>query len=111
MTFILDSLLLERLLDMLSQILSAQPYKVLGAPSTYMSRNEVSVLARDVNPAQVTPLSPSILNMLTRPKTQVNGKSPELITLALSTLGSFDFSGKRTHHETFQKLPAHIRCC
>ncbi|KAF9561208.1 phosphatidylinositol 3-kinase [Agrocybe pediades] len=65
----------DRLLDVLSQILSGQPYKPLGAPPS-LGRNEIATINRD-------------------PTTQVNGtdKSPELITLALTTLGSFDFSG------------------
>lgn len=59
----------DRLLDLLSMILIGQPYKVIGAPP--------SLVRGDVN--------------LSAAKT---GKSTELITLALSTLGSFDFSGK-----------------
>ncbi|KDR80665.1 hypothetical protein GALMADRAFT_222261 [Galerina marginata CBS 339.88] len=66
----------DRLLDLLSNILSGQPYKPLGAPPS-LPRNEITAINRDLNP------------------TQINGvdKSPELITLALTTLGSFDFSG------------------
>ncbi|KIM44660.1 hypothetical protein M413DRAFT_25110 [Hebeloma cylindrosporum] len=62
------------LLDLLSNILSGQPYKPLGAP---LARGEMTAINRDLNP------------------TQINGtdRSPELITLALTTLGSFDFSG------------------
>ncbi|KAI0316749.1 atypical/PIKK/FRAP protein kinase [Amylostereum chailletii] len=64
----------DRLLDLLSLILSGQVYKPLGAPPT-LTRDNVS---REVSTTQ-----------------QSNGasKSPELITLALDTLGSFDFSG------------------
>ncbi|KAF9482580.1 atypical/PIKK/FRAP protein kinase [Pholiota conissans] len=66
----------DRLLDLLSNILNGQPYKPLGAPPS-LARNELPTLNRDLNP------------------TQINGveKNPELITLALTTLGSFDFSG------------------
>ncbi|KIM49486.1 hypothetical protein M413DRAFT_21701 [Hebeloma cylindrosporum] len=62
------------LLDLLSNILSGQPYKPLGAPP---ARGEMAAINRDLN------------------LTQINGtdRSPELITLALTTLGSFDFSG------------------
>ncbi|TFY65865.1 hypothetical protein EVG20_g5221 [Dentipellis fragilis] len=66
----------DRLLDLLSMILSGQPYKPLGAPPT-LGRDNVSAVSRDL-------------------ATSTNGtsaKSPELITLALDTLGSFDFSG------------------
>ncbi|KII85882.1 hypothetical protein PLICRDRAFT_144570 [Plicaturopsis crispa FD-325 SS-3] len=63
----------DRLLDLLSNILSGQPYKPLGAPSSIVR----SDIARDINATQLS----------------TNGKSPELITLALNTLGSFDFSG------------------
>jgi FKBP12-rapamycin complex-associated protein len=65
----------DRLLDLLSMILIGQPYKVIGAPS--LVRGDVAAYPRDVSAAKT-------------------GKSPELITLALSTLGSFDFSGKRS---------------
>ncbi|KAF9054520.1 atypical PIKK FRAP protein kinase [Panaeolus papilionaceus] len=65
----------DRLLDLLSHILSNQPYKALGAPP--LGRTDIIATHRDLN------------------ATQVNGvdKSPVLITLALNTLGSFDFSG------------------
>jgi len=64
----------DRLLDLLSHILSGQPYKPLGAPPN-LTRPDVNPIARDMT-------------------TQVNGveKSQE-ITLALTTLGSFDFTG------------------
>ncbi|KAF8448980.1 phosphatidylinositol 3-kinase [Boletus edulis BED1] len=61
----------DRLLDLLSMILVGQPYKVIGTPPS-LARGDVVAYPRDIT------------------KT---GKSPELITLALSTLGSFDFSG------------------
>ncbi|TDL23875.1 atypical/PIKK/FRAP protein kinase [Rickenella mellea] len=64
----------DRLLDLISVILSGQNYKPLGAPPQY-SRPEIAAITRDI---------------------VVQGgaaKSPELITLALTTLGSFDFSG------------------
>ncbi|KAI0046207.1 atypical/PIKK/FRAP protein kinase [Auriscalpium vulgare] len=66
----------DRLLDLLSVILSGQPYKPLGAPPSLV-RDNVSSMSRDMNTSTggATP------------------KSPELITLALNTLGSFDFTG------------------
>jgi FKBP12-rapamycin complex-associated protein len=64
----------DRLLDLLSMILTGQPYKVIGAPPTLV-RGDVAAYTRDFGATKV-------------------GKNPELITLALSTLGSFDFSGK-----------------
>ncbi|KAI0064021.1 atypical/PIKK/FRAP protein kinase [Artomyces pyxidatus] len=66
----------ERLLDLLSGILSGQPYKLLGAPPTLV-RDNVSSISRDLN----------------NTTTGGTSKSPELITLALNTLGSFNFSG------------------
>ncbi|KAL0953824.1 hypothetical protein HGRIS_005004 [Hohenbuehelia grisea] len=62
----------DKLLDLLSMILSNQPYKPLGAPASNRDPN-----VRDLSAAQVS----------------VNEKNPELLTLALTTLGSFDFSG------------------
>ncbi|TDL18565.1 hypothetical protein BD410DRAFT_816170 [Rickenella mellea] len=68
-----------RLLDLISVILSGQNYKPRGAPPQY-SRPEIAAITRDI-------------------VVQIQGnqggaaKSPELITLALTTLGSFDFSG------------------
>lgn len=70
----------DRLLDLLSMILIGQPYKVIGAPSSLV-RGDVAAYPRDMSATKT-------------------GKSPELITLALSTLGSFDFSGKRSEHST-----------
>ncbi|TRM60259.1 armadillo-type protein [Schizophyllum amplum] len=67
----------DRLLDLLSMILSTQPYKPLGAPPP-LERADASSISRDVSTSQAS----------------VTGeKTPELITLALTTLGSFDFSG------------------
>ncbi|KAF8659826.1 hypothetical protein AX16_001711 [Volvariella volvacea WC 439] len=63
----------DRLLDMLSLILSGQPYKPLGAPPSLV-RTDIS---RDVSATQAA----------------AQDKNPGLITLALVTLGSFDFSG------------------
>ncbi|TFK75010.1 phosphatidylinositol 3-kinase [Pluteus cervinus] len=63
----------ERLLDTLSVILSGQPYKPLGAPPSLV-RPDIN---RDLSVAQAS----------------ATEKSPELLTLALTTLGSFDFSG------------------
>ncbi|KAG5734545.1 Phosphatidylinositol 3-kinase tor2 [Termitomyces sp. T112] len=65
----------DRLLDLLSTILSDKPYKPLGAPS--LGRPEIPAMNRDLNSTQVSTVE----------------KNPELITLALQTLGSFDFSG------------------
>ncbi|KAI6023936.1 hypothetical protein PISMIDRAFT_679672 [Pisolithus microcarpus 441] len=66
----------ERLLDLLSSILCGQPYKVIGAPPSLV-RGDVASYAREFSASQAA-------------KT---GRNSELITLALSTLGSFDFSG------------------
>ena len=64
----------DRLLDLISLILSGQNYKPLGAPPSY--RTPEMAVMKDI-------------------AVQQNGaaKSPELIRLALETLGSFDFSG------------------
>ncbi|KAF8966334.1 atypical/PIKK/FRAP protein kinase [Flammula alnicola] len=42
----------DRLLDLLSVILSGQPYKPLGAPPS-LGRSEMTVINRDLNPTQV----------------------------------------------------------
>ncbi|KAG5650773.1 hypothetical protein H0H81_011098 [Sphagnurus paluster] len=63
----------DRLLDLLSNILSGQSYKPLGAPT--LGRTEG--MSRDLSTTQ------SI----------TNESIPGLITLALNTLGYFDFSG------------------
>ncbi|KIK95251.1 hypothetical protein PAXRUDRAFT_33077 [Paxillus rubicundulus Ve08.2h10] len=63
----------DRLLDLLSMILTGQQYKVIGAPPTLV-RGDVTAYTRDFSATKV-------------------GKNSELVTLALSTLGSFDFSG------------------
>ncbi|KAG6820409.1 hypothetical protein H0H93_000916 [Arthromyces matolae] len=68
-------LLSDRLLDLLSSILSDKPYKQLGAPT--LGRPEVPAMSRDLNSTSMPAME----------------KSSELITLALQTLGSFDFSG------------------
>ncbi|KAJ8457723.1 hypothetical protein ONZ45_g18201 [Pleurotus djamor] len=62
----------DRLLDMLSHILSGQPYKPLGAPAS-LSR-EPHVMARELS-------------------TQANDQNIERIQLALETLTAFDFTG------------------
>ncbi|KAE9399554.1 phosphatidylinositol 3-kinase [Gymnopus androsaceus JB14] len=66
----------DRLLELLCVILSGQPYKPLGAPPS-LGRNEVTTISRDLNVSQVSG----------------NGKDSEVITLALKTLGAFDFNG------------------
>ncbi|KAJ8079507.1 phosphatidylinositol kinase- protein kinase tor1 [Marasmius tenuissimus] len=66
----------DRLLDLLCHILSGQPYKPLGAPPS-LARPEPAALNRELNVSQVS----------------TNDKNSEMITLALNTLGSFDFSG------------------
>jgi FKBP12-rapamycin complex-associated protein len=43
----------DRLLDLLSNILSGQPYKPLGAPPT-LARNDMVAINRDLNPTQVS---------------------------------------------------------
>ncbi|KAH7890784.1 phosphatidylinositol 3-kinase [Phlebopus sp. FC_14] len=66
----------DRLLDLLSVILSGQPYKAIGAPPSLV-RTDIPAYTREFSASQAAK----------------NGRNPELITLALSTLGSFDFSG------------------
>ncbi|KAI0653553.1 FAT-domain-containing protein, partial [Cubamyces menziesii] len=66
----------DRLLDTLSHILSGQPYRPLGALSSLL-RDDSSSTKEDAIPGEVT----------NAPKT------PEVITLALTTLHTFDFSG------------------
>ncbi|KAI0078720.1 phosphatidylinositol 3-kinase [Panus rudis PR-1116 ss-1] len=65
----------DRLLDMLSLILSGQNYKPLGAPP--LVRSEPPPVTREFSNTDGTNAN----------------KSPEMITLALNILGSFDFSG------------------
>ncbi|KAL4065913.1 phosphatidylinositol 3-kinase [Scleroderma citrinum] len=66
----------ERTLDLLSMILCGQVYKVIGAPPSLV-RGDVAFHANEFSASQVAK----------------NNKNPELITLALATLSSFDFSG------------------
>lgn len=61
----------ERLLGLLSVILSGQPFRAPGSPERINSN-----------------LVPSIPN-----QQPADGKDSELITLALNTLGGFDFTG------------------
>lgn len=58
----------ERLLDLLSVILSGQAYKPLGAPST-LGRSDVAAITRDLNPTQVRGLAsflPAVFEKLFR---------------------------------------------
>ncbi|KAL9713509.1 phosphatidylinositol kinase- protein kinase tor1 [Leucoagaricus gongylophorus] len=64
----------DRLLDLLSQVLSGQYHKPLGVPSS-------------VGRSDTTNVVPSVAIA------QFHDKNPELLSLALTTLGSFDFSG------------------
>ena len=65
-------LIQERLLHLLSIILSGQSFRAPGSPERVNSN-----------------LVPSIAN-----QQPADGKDSELITLALNTLGTFDFTGK-----------------
>jgi len=65
----------ERLLDMLSQTLINQPYRPLGAPIPQRLKSSLS----RANQVQAQSL--------------VESKSVETITVALTTLGEFDFTG------------------
>jgi serine/threonine-protein kinase mTOR len=92
----------DRLLDLLSYILSGQPYKPLGAPQS-LGRPDVAAMTRDMNVSQVMFYEhirkvKSVTNNRVSQAT-ADGKDNALITLALSTLGSFDFSG-RTNSRT-----------
>ncbi|KAJ2934856.1 hypothetical protein H1R20_g2275, partial [Candolleomyces eurysporus] len=62
----------DRLLDLLSMLLSGQSYKPLGAPPSLAPHDFTAQL----NTTQMT-----------------TDKNPELVTLALKTLGTFDFTG------------------
>ncbi|KAI0332653.1 TOR kinase, partial [Cubamyces sp. BRFM 1775] len=66
----------DRLLDTISYILSGQPYRPLGTPPSLL-RGDSGSTKKDASPGEV-------MNAL---------KTPELITLALTTLYTFDFSG------------------
>ncbi|PCH36202.1 atypical/PIKK/FRAP protein kinase [Wolfiporia cocos MD-104 SS10] len=70
----------DRLLDMLSMILSGQHYKPLGAPSSIL-RSDQAPLLKDINASEVGG----------------SAKNPELVILALDTLRDFDFSGHVLH--------------
>ena len=78
----------DRLLDLLSMILIGQSYRVIGAPPALV-RSDVTAHPRDLSGTKT-------------------GKSPELITLALSTLGSFDFSGKTSGRGTLNRAESGI---
>ncbi|EJF64386.1 atypical/PIKK/FRAP protein kinase [Dichomitus squalens LYAD-421 SS1] len=66
----------DRLLDLLSMVLCGQSYRPLGAPP--------SLLRGDSGTANTESIPIDVAN---------STKSPELITLALTTLHTFDFSG------------------
>ncbi|KAJ3508971.1 hypothetical protein NMY22_g16449 [Coprinellus aureogranulatus] len=61
----------DRLLDLLSLLLSGQPYKPLGAPPSYHNEH-----TPQLNATQLT-----------------TDKNPDVIRLALKTLGTFDLTG------------------
>lgn len=63
---------LERLLNLLSMILSGEPYRTPGSPATYLHSTAGSTL-REIQNLEL--------------------KDPDIFVLALNTLGSFDFSG------------------
>jgi len=65
----------DRLLDLLSLILSGQSYKPLGVPPSLV-RGDSSNMSREYAANQTS-----------------TEKGPEILTLALTTLGTFDFSG------------------
>jgi len=101
---ILNLLFSDRLLDLLSNILSGQPYKPLGAPPT-LARSDMVAINRDLNPTQVSKRV-QLGRSVTTLEFQINGtdKSPELIALALTTLGSFDFTGIAAILSTFRPI-------
>ncbi|GAO47492.1 hypothetical protein G7K_1698-t1 [Saitoella complicata NRRL Y-17804] len=65
----------ERLLNMLSMILSGKPFKQPGSPA-HIQTVIAPAVAREIRESQAS-----------------EGRDRELITLALNTLGTFDFSG------------------
>lgn len=72
-----DNSELDRLLDTLSYILSRQPYRPLGAAPSLLC-GDFDAGKNDGLPADVASLQ----------------KRPETLTLALTTLRTFDFSGR-----------------
>ncbi len=86
MCYYTHRILAGRLLDTLSIILSGHSYKLLGAPPS-LYRNESGAVDKD--PVLVYGANAK--------------KDPKSITLALTTLHTFDFSGMPTSHEV-QKL-------
>lgn len=81
----------DRLLDLLSVLLSGQHYKPLGAPTSILRTDsgQKDAVTADVS----TACAPIILSWSDIPQGTTVQKTPELITLALVTLRDFDFSG------------------
>jgi hypothetical protein len=79
----------ERLLDVISLVLSGQAYRPLGAPNGI--RPEYTIISRDLNVNQVNFFFFVILSLRTDPRG--SSQNPEMIAMALNTLGSFDFNG------------------
>jgi FKBP12-rapamycin complex-associated protein len=79
---------LAKLLDLLSNILTGQPFRPIGAPAPPGAALDV---ARDINLLQVS--GAIHLQIKLTSQASVGGHSPETIALALRTLGVFDFAG------------------
>ena len=83
---------LDRLLNLLSVILGGQKYKPLGAPSTM--RSDSAPMTREFSNNEVGyPRLPKCSFVTCTTQTAASAKTPEMLTLALTILGTFDFSG------------------
>lgn len=74
-------------------LLSGQPYKPLGAPASIVRADNSSV-NRDRGSNQVCPFNLLHFSEAYADQAPAVEKTPELLTLALNSLGTFDFSGR-----------------
>lgn len=80
---VFNSSALDRLLHMLSTVLLGVPYRPLGTPQSQKPEvKEVGIVFFHHRTVFFIVLQPVVIS-----------KNPELTTLALTTLGTFDFSG------------------
>ncbi|KAJ7759255.1 phosphatidylinositol 3-kinase [Mycena metata] len=77
-----------RLLDLLSVILSGKNYNPVGAPLALRKVEGDPSITTEVNSTRSGPLAARTSQQVVQGE-----KNPQLINLALTTLGSFDFSG------------------